>query len=79
MAAWTTEWIYGHSLAETVGSNPARGMDVCLFVSIVCCKVAVSVRDRSLIQRSPTDYGVFKAGITQGYYTRYLSVSSVAN
>jgi len=45
MATQTTEWIYGHSLAETVGSNPAGGMDVCLFVNIVCCKVAVFARD----------------------------------
>jgi len=79
MAARTTEWIYCHSLAETVGTNPAQGMDLCLFVSIVSCKVTVSVRDRSLIQRSPTEYGVSKAGITQGYFMCYLSASSVAS
>jgi hypothetical protein len=79
MAAQTKAWFYGHSLAETVGLNPTEGMDVCLFVSTVCCKVEVSVRDRSLIQSSPTECGVSKAGITRGYCTCYLPASSVAS
>ena len=28
--------------AEIVSSNPVGGMDVCLFVSVVCCQVEVS-------------------------------------
>jgi hypothetical protein len=79
MAAQTKEWVYAHSLAESVGSNPAGDMDVCLFVSIVCCKVEVSVRDGSLTQRSPNECGVSKVGITRGYFTRYLPASSVAS
>ena len=27
---WPTAWVYGRSPAEIVGSNPTRGMDVCL-------------------------------------------------
>jgi hypothetical protein len=67
--------VYGQSLAETVGLNPTEGMDVCLFVGTVCCKVEVSVRYRSLIQRSPTECGVSSLL----YFTRYLPASSVTS
>jgi hypothetical protein len=30
VAMWSKAWVYGRSLAETVGSNPSGGMDVCL-------------------------------------------------
>jgi hypothetical protein len=30
MAARSKLWIYGRSLAGIAGSNPARGMDICL-------------------------------------------------
>jgi hypothetical protein len=40
-----------------VGSNAAGGMDVCL-VQCLFCQVEVSATGRSLVQRSPTDYGV---------------------
>ena len=30
VAVQSKPWVYSHSLAETVGSNPTRGMDVCL-------------------------------------------------
>jgi len=30
-------WVYGTSLAETVGSNPAGEMDVWMFVLRVAC------------------------------------------
>jgi len=33
VAAWSKAWVYGRSLAEIVGSNPAGGMDVC----VECC------------------------------------------
>jgi hypothetical protein len=38
------------------GSNPARGMDVCLCVSVWCCPMQVEVfaTSWSLVQRSPT-------------------------
>jgi hypothetical protein len=31
VAARSKVWVYGRSLAGIVGSNPAGGMDVCLF------------------------------------------------
>jgi hypothetical protein len=31
VAAQSKSWVCGRSLAGTVGSNPAGGMDVCLF------------------------------------------------
>ena len=52
-------WDCGRSLAENVGSNPARGMDVCL-LSVVCCQVEVSALGWPLVQRSPTECGVSK-------------------
>jgi hypothetical protein len=30
VAARFKAWVYGHSLAGIVGSNPAYGMDVCV-------------------------------------------------
>jgi len=51
-------WVYGRSLFGTVGS-PAGGMDVCLSpVNVACCQVEVFRMGRSLVQRSPTEYGV---------------------
>jgi hypothetical protein len=35
-------------------------MEVCLLYSVVCCQVEVSATGRSLVQRSPTDCGVFE-------------------
>jgi hypothetical protein len=48
--------VCGHSPAETVGSNPAGGIVVCL-LSVACCQVKVSATSLSLVQRSPTDCG----------------------
>ena len=45
--------VCGCALAGTAGSNSAGGMDVCL-LSTVCCQM----EGRSLVQRSPTDFGV---------------------
>jgi hypothetical protein len=43
MAVRSKAWVFGRSLTGIVGSNPARGMDVCLsLVSVVCCQVEVS-------------------------------------
>jgi hypothetical protein len=33
--------VYDHSNIEITGSNPARGMDVCLRLSVLCCPVLV--------------------------------------
>jgi hypothetical protein len=30
VAVRSTAWVFGRSLARTVGSNPSGGMDVCL-------------------------------------------------
>ena len=40
-------------------------------VSVVCCQVEVSASGRSLVQRIPTEYGVFRAVITRSYLTGY--------
>jgi hypothetical protein len=31
--------VFGRSNVEITGSNPARGMDVCLRFSVLCCPV----------------------------------------
>ena len=46
--------VCGRSHAGSAGSNPARGMDVCV-VSVVCCQVEVSATGGTLVQRTPTD------------------------
>ena len=72
MAARSKTWVCGRSLAGFEGSNPAGGMGVSI-VSVVCCQVEISATGRSLVQRSRTKCGVFKAGIT-----RYSPVSERA-
>jgi hypothetical protein len=39
VAARSKAWACGRSLAGIAGSNPLGGMDVCLFVMVVCCQV----------------------------------------
>jgi hypothetical protein len=34
-----TSNVFGRSNVEIAGSNPARGMDVCLRFSVLCCPV----------------------------------------
>ena len=46
--------VCGSSLAGVAGSHLAWDMDACC----VCCEVEVSATDRSLVQRSATEYGV---------------------
>jgi hypothetical protein len=58
VAAPSKAWVYGLSLAAVAGSNLAWGMDVCLLLSVGCCRVEVSATGRSLLQRSPTECGV---------------------
>ena len=56
VAARSKAWFCSRSLAEIVGSNPARAwMSV---VSFVCCQVEVSATGWSPVQRSSTDCGV---------------------
>ena len=53
-AARSKAYVCGRSLARTVGSNPTRGMDVCL-LWVLCCQVEVSAAGWSLVQSSPTE------------------------
>jgi hypothetical protein len=48
-------WVCSRSPAGIVGSNPARGMDVCLLWVLCVCQVQVSATGWSLVQRSPTE------------------------
>jgi hypothetical protein len=48
--------VCGRSLVGIAGSNSARGMNS--LVSVVCCHVEVSATGRSLVQRSPAEWGV---------------------
>jgi hypothetical protein len=60
VAARSKVWVYGRSFAGICGfqSHLVHG---CLFlVSVVCCQVEVSASGRSLVQRSPTEFGVSK-------------------
>jgi hypothetical protein len=44
--------------AGIAGSNAAENMEVCVLSVFFCCQVQVSATDRSLVQRSPADYGL---------------------
>jgi len=57
VAALTKAWVCGCSLFGNTCSKPAEAMDVCL-LWVLCCQVEVSASDWSLVQRSPTEYGV---------------------
>jgi len=47
-AAWTKELVCGRSLAESVGSNPTGGMDVCC----ECCVLSgIGLCDELIIRR----------------------------
>jgi hypothetical protein len=54
VAARSKACVCGSSLAGTVGSNLARGMDV--FLLCACCQVSAS--GLALVQRCPTKCGV---------------------
>ena len=55
MAARSKAWVCGRSLAGIAGSNPARGMNVCVLRVLCVVEVAGSATGRSLVQRSPTE------------------------
>jgi hypothetical protein len=57
VAARSNAWVCVRSLAGIAGSNSAGGMFV--LVNVLRCQVEVSVTDRSLVQRSPTEYVSF--------------------
>jgi len=65
VAARSTAWVYGRSLAGITGSNSAQRIDVSL-LSVVCCQEEVSATDRSLDQRSPTECGVSNLSVNKG-------------
>jgi hypothetical protein len=58
VAVRSKAWVCGRSLAGIVGSNPAKGHGCLSLVSVVCCQVEVCATGLSLVQRSPTEYGV---------------------
>ena len=37
---------------------PPEGLDICLFVSVICCQIYVSASGTTLVQRSPIECGV---------------------
>ena len=53
MAARSEAWDCGRSRAGIAGSNPTGGMNICLFVSVVCVVTGLAT-GRSLVQRSST-------------------------
>jgi len=61
--ARSKEWFCGRSLTGTMGSNQAQSMALFLslslsLVSVACCRVQVSTSGLSLVQWSPTEFGV---------------------
>jgi len=52
VAARTKAWVYGRSIAGIEGSNPARGMDVCLLWELCVDKYT------SLRRTDPSSRGV---------------------
>ena len=52
MAARSKAWVYGRSLAGTVGSNPAGGRDVC----VECCVLSGRGLSDGLITRPEESY-----------------------
>jgi len=53
LAVLSKAYVCGRSIATIAGSNPAVGVDVRLSCSLCVVKVAASVTDRLLVQRSP--------------------------
>jgi hypothetical protein len=58
VAVRSKAWVFGRSLPKIPGSNPDRGHECLSLVSVVFCRVEVSVMGRSLVQRSSTKCGV---------------------
>jgi hypothetical protein len=49
VAARSKEWVCSRSLAEILGLNPVRDVDVLSFFIVVCCQIEVSATGRLLI------------------------------
>jgi hypothetical protein len=49
-----------HVVGWSWNGKPAGDMDVLYLANVVCCQVQVCASGRSLVQRSPTNYGVFE-------------------
>ena len=56
---WSKVRVCGHLLLGLRVRIPAGGMNVSL-MSVVCCRVEVCAKGRSLVQRTATGCGVFK-------------------
>jgi hypothetical protein len=54
MTARSKAYVCGRSLAGIAGSNPAKGMDVCLLWMLRVVQAEASATGRSLIQGRPT-------------------------
>jgi len=39
---WSNVWVCVRSLAGTVGSNPAAGMETCLLLSVEFCQIEMA-------------------------------------
>ena len=77
MAARSVAGFCGRSLAGIAGSNPAGGMDVCFFVSVVYGQVVVSASGSSLLQRSPTECGMSECDLETSTMKRPRPTRSV--
>jgi len=53
LAVRSKAWVCDRSFAGIVGSKPAGGMDVDLYVTALCFQVEFYARDRSRVQRIP--------------------------
>jgi hypothetical protein len=47
--------VCGRSVAGIAGSNPSVGVYICLLFVVYCAGVEATAKDRSLVQRSPSD------------------------
>jgi len=59
VATQSNSWLCGRSLFGIVGFESRREHGRLSLVSVVCGQVEVSASSRSLVQRSPTERGVF--------------------
>jgi hypothetical protein len=57
VAARSKAWVCGRTTIEFVGFNFVRGHGRLSVLSAVCCQVEVSAKNRTLIQKCPTEYG----------------------
>ena len=60
VAARSKSWVCGRSLCWDSGVESRLGHGCLSLVSVACCQVQVSATCRSLVKRSPTEYGVFE-------------------